>query len=78
MVTLDVKELKKVYTPIDHIAKRFDDLWHEQKIQAGQMREIEKRLNKLEQRLDKIEARLDNMEKLLLLICKKLEINPTV
>lgn len=80
MLTKDVALLKDNYSAIDHIAKRFDDLWHEQTMQAQQMGRIEKQLREelpeMKTRLDNMEIRLDRMEKILLLICKKLGINP--
>ena len=83
MITEDVNQLKKSYGLLDYIAKVVHDSELEQLAQAAQMRRIEVRIDKTEARLDRVEARLDKMEvrldkieRLLLLICNKLDINP--
>jgi len=95
MLAQDISGLKTSYKAIDRIAKRFDDLWHEQLMQAEQMKRIEDRLKTVEDRLKTVEDRLKTVEdrlgsienqleelpamkKLLLLICKKLGINPSL
>jgi len=71
MVTHDVTELKRAYISVDFIAGKFKDLHDEHIFQAQQV-------GRLENDVRYIKRRTDRIEKLLVLICQKLEINPAV
>lgn len=84
MVTQQISELRISHDKLDYIAKVVHDSELEQLCQAAQMRrmddkflDIQLKLNNFDGRLTNLEARMDKMERILMAICKKLEIDTT-
>lgn len=71
MITQDVATLKSSYTSIDHIARRFDDLWKEQLFQSKQMDRMASDISDLKKNQGRMQ---EDIRK----ICLKLNINPEI